>query len=150
MAKSSYSTVMLLVETSDEGMKAAREAVGLAADSGSTLIVASVVDTALLRQLLTYRIFVQEEMEEYETDMKESARKHLDYVCSLADREGVNYERSLLTGATHSVVLEEQRKTEADLLIMAAFRASTATRDVMAREKQLILDEIRCPILLVR
>ncbi len=150
MAKSAYSTMMLLVETSDEGMKAAREAIGLAKDANANLIVASVVDTALLRQLLTYRIFVQEEMEEYESDMKDSARKHLEYVCQLADKEGIEYERRLLTGATHSAVLDEQRRTEADLLIMAAFRASTATRDVMAREKQLILDEISCPILLVR
>ena len=150
MARSTYNTVMLLVETSDEGMKAAREAIRLAADAGSTLIVASVVDTALLRQLLTYRIFVQEEMEEYEEDLKESARKHLEYVCSLAEKKDIDYERSLLTGATHSAVLDEQRRTEADLLIMAAFRASTASRDVMAREKQLILDEIPCQILLVR
>lgn len=150
MGKQAYGTILLLVETTDEGVTAARDAVALAADEAAVLVAASVVDTALLRRLLTYRIFVQEEMEEYERDLKENARRQLDYVCSLAEQKGVEYRRILLTGATHSAVLEEQRKAGADLLVMGAFSASTATRDVIAREKQLILDEVPCPVLLVR
>jgi hypothetical protein len=33
---------------------------------------------------------------------------------------------------------------------MGAYRATMAKRDLMASEKQLIVDEIACPVLLVR
>ena len=150
MGKVAYDTILLLVEGSDEGMKAARDCVALAEDEGADIVAAAVVDTALLRQLLTYRIFVQEEMEEYEEDLRRSAEKHLKYVSSLAEEAGVSCRTELLSGATHSAVLAQQEEERADLLVMGGFRASTAQRDVKAREKQLILDEIPCPVLLVR
>jgi len=131
-------------------MAAARDAITLAADEEAVLVLAAVVDTAILRQLLTYRIFVQEEMEEYEEELRESAKKQLDYISSLARKAKVECECSLLTGAVHGAVLAEQKRSGAELLVMGAFKASTASRDIVAREKQLILDEIPCPVLLVR
>ncbi|KPK62161.1 MAG: hypothetical protein AMK73_06660 [Planctomycetes bacterium SM23_32] len=150
MAKHTYATILLLAEGTDQGMKAARDAINLAADEDATLIVASVVDTSTLRQLLSSRIFVQEEMEEYEQELEQSCRKQLNYIAQLADKAGVKNRTALLKGACHTVILREQKERGADLLVMGAFRASLARRDVMAREKQLIIDEVPCPVLLVR
>jgi len=150
MAKHAYSTILLFAEGSQEGMKAARDAIGLAVDEEATLVIAAVVDTSTLRQLLSSHIFLQEEMEEYERDLEESCRKQLNYVAQLADKAGVRNRTSLLRGSCHSVLLREQKERAADLFVTGAFRASTVRRDLMAREKQLILDEIPCPVLLVR
>jgi nucleotide-binding universal stress UspA family protein len=150
MARHAYSTILLFAEGSDEGMHAAREAVSLAADEHAYLIIASVVDTSTLRQLVSSRIFVQEEMEEYEEELEASCRKQINYVAGLAQKAGVEHRSSLLRGACHSAILREQKERNADLLVMGAYRASTARRDLMAREKQLIIDEIPCPVLLVR
>jgi nucleotide-binding universal stress UspA family protein len=140
MAERAYSTILLLAESSEEGVKAARDAVRLAA----------VVDTSVLKQLVTFRIFVEEEKAEYEKDLEESCQKQLNYMSQLAAKAGVTHRTSLLRGACHSVVLREQKARGADLLIMGAFRASTARRDLAAQEKQLIIDDIPCPVLLVR
>ena len=150
MARHTYSTILLFAESSDEGMRAARDAVHLAADEDAALAIAAVVDTNTLKQLLTFRIFVEEEMEEYEQELEESCRKQLNYVAQLADKAGVTNRTALLRGACHTVILREQKDLDADLLVMGAFRASTARRDLMAHEKQLILDECPCPVLLVR
>ncbi|MHC4480585.1 MAG: universal stress protein [Planctomycetota bacterium] len=150
MARRTFSTILLFAEGSDEGMKAAKDAIALADDENATLIIASVVDTSTLKQLVSSRIFVQEEMEEYEQELEESCRKQLNYIAQLADRAGVKNRTALLTGACHTAVLREQRARNADLLVMGAYRATTARRDLMAREKQLIVDEIPCPVLLVR
>ena len=150
MAKHTYSTILLLAEGSDQGMKAARDAINLAADEGATLVIAAVVDTSTLKQLLASRIFIQEEMEEYERELEESCRKQMDYIAQLADKARVKNRTSLLRGACHAAILREQRERRADLLVMGAYRASTARRDMMAREKQLIVDDIPCPVLLVR
>jgi len=150
MAKHAYATILLYAEGSDSGLKAVRDAVALAADEDATLVIAGVVDTSSLKQLLASRIFVQEEMEEYEQELEESCRSHLAYAAQLADGARVTHRTALLKGACHSAILREQRDAGADLLVMGAFRASVARRDLMAHEKQLILDEIPCPVLLVR
>ena len=150
MAKHTYSTILLFAEGSDEGMRAARDAINLAADESATLIIASVVDTSTLKQLLSYRIFIEEEMEEYERELEHSCLKQMNYIAQLADRAGVKYRTALLRGACHSVILREQKQRSANLLVMGAFRASTARRDLMASEKQLIIDQVPCPVLLVR
>jgi len=150
MGKHTYASILLFAEGSEEGMKAARDAIHLAADEDAELIIASVVDTNTLKQLLSYHIFVQEEMEEYERDLEASCQKQIKYVSQLADKAGVKHRTSLLRGACHSAILREQKERGASLLIMGAFRATTAKRDMMAREKQLIIDQIPCPVLLVR
>jgi len=149
MAKHTFSAIMLLVESTDEGMQAARRAIQLAADEGAVLHMVSVVDTHMLRQLLTYRIFVEEEMRQYEEHLERSCRRQLDYIAQLAAKHKVEHRSSLLSGACHTAVLQEQQRTGADLLVMGAFRPTTVRTDLMAREKQLIIDEIRCPVLLV-
>jgi len=150
MSPHAYGTILLLAEGTEDGMKAARDAISLAVDEEATLIIAAVVDTNILKHLLTARIFLQEEMEEYEHELGESGNKQLRYIAQLADKAGVKNRTCLLRGACHSVILREQRQRGADLLVMGGFRATTVKRDLMAREKQLIIDDVSCPVLLVR
>ena len=150
MAKSAYSTILLFAEGSEEGSRAAEDAIQLASDEGAALRIAAVVDTSTLKNLLTSKIFLEEEMEEYERELEDSGRKQLSYLAGLADKARVMNQTALLRGACHSAILKEQRDHGVDLLVMGAFRASTAGRDLIAREKQLILDDIPCPVLLVR
>jgi len=150
MATPAYSTILLFAEGSEQGIKAARHAIRLASAEGAELVIAAVVDTSTLRQLLTSRIFVEEEMQEYERELEDSCRNQLNYAAQLADKAGVKNRTSLLRGACHSAILQEQKERNADLLVMGAFQASRARRDLMAHEKQLIIDAIACPVLLVR
>ncbi|NLW50658.1 MAG: universal stress protein [Candidatus Brocadiaceae bacterium] len=150
MARHTYATILLFAEGSPEGMKAARDAIRLAAAEDAFLIIASVVDTSTLKQLLSSHIFIEEEMEEYEHELEESCRKQIHYVAQLAEKAAVKHRTSLLRGACHTAILREQKDRSATLLVMGAYRASTARRDLMAREKQLIVDEVPCPVLLVR
>jgi len=150
MARQTYSTILLFAEGSEAGMKAARNAISLAADEGATLICAGIVDTNMLKQLLQYHIFVEEEMEEYDQELEASCRKQLHYVTELAEQTNVTCRTVLLRGACHSALLRQQRESNADLLVMGAFRASTTRRDLLAHEKQLVIDEVPCHVLLVR
>jgi nucleotide-binding universal stress UspA family protein len=149
MPEKTFSNILLLAEGTDEGMQAARMAIELAAHDDATLIVVSVADTSKLRQLLTYRIFIQQEMDEFQKEIEASCQKQLDYVIDLARKKNVKTRASLQKGAIHAVVLQEQKAQNADLVVMGAFRTSRAKTDVMAREKELVVEEIACPVLLV-
>lgn len=149
MVEQTFSKILLLAESTDEGMEAARSAIALAGDEEATLLILSVVDSHTLKQLLKNRIFVEDEMEQYEQDLEKSAQKQLNYVAQLASKAKVEHRTSLVRGACHTSVLNKQKETDADLLIMGTYRATTVKTELMGREKQLIIDEIPCPVLLV-
>jgi nucleotide-binding universal stress UspA family protein len=150
MASKTYRNVMLLSESTEGGTRAARHAVELVSNEGAALTVVAVVDTDTLKTLVSRRIFIEEEMAEYESEIEKSSQKQLNYAISLAQKAKVKAEPVLLRGAWHSAVLSEQKKRAFDLIVMAGFKASMSKRDLIAREKQLILDEVGCPVLLVR
>ena len=144
-----FKSILLLVDGSDSHHAAAAKAIDLAAAHGASLTAAAVVDTDTLKQLLASRIFVPEEMEEYENELETSGRRQLASVTKVAAESGVKVDEVLVRGACHSAVLSEQKKLDADLVVLASFK-STARNDLLAREKQRIIDECPAAVLVVR
>ncbi len=148
--KQLVSHILLLVDKSNAAVPAARYAIEMAKQQRALLTAATVVDTESLRNLLRAHIFVTQEVEEYEKEMEASSRKQLNYICDLARKENVEAKAVTLKGNVHGAMLAHLRADEFDLLVMPAFVSSVAKRDLAAREKQLIVDEATCPVLLVR
>ena len=150
MAQQSFRHVLVLVDGTESSLKAAECGVQLAKAYRAQFTAVGVVDTATLKHLLTSGIMVAAEMQDYEHEIEASERKHLNYVADLAKENGVKAHTVLLKGAVHSAVLAEQKSCGADLIVIGAFRWTLAHRDQSARERQLILDEAPCPVLIVR
>ncbi|MBM4039651.1 MAG: universal stress protein [Planctomycetes bacterium] len=150
MAQTSFRHILVLVDGTESSLKAAECAVQLARAYKAQLSAVGVVDTATLKHLLTSGIMVAAESQEYERELEASGRKHLAYAADLARENGVKAQTVLLKGAVHSAVLAEQKSCGADLIVIGAFRWTLCHRDVSARERQLILDEAPCPVLVVR
>ena len=150
MARAPFRHILTLLDGTEASMKAAKYAIELAKASRVKLTGVGIVDTATLKHLLSTQIMVAAEMEEYERELEESARGHLAYFIGLAREAGVSAETVLIKGSTHSAMLAEQKSSGADLLVIGAFRWTLAHRDQRARERQLLLDEAPCPVLVVR
>ncbi len=150
MARAPFRHILTLVDGTEASMTAAKYAIQLAHSSRARLTAIGVVDTATLKHLLSSHIMVAAEMEEYERELEESARGHLAHFIALAKETGVAAETVLIKGATHSAMLAEQKASAADLIVLGAFRWTLAHRDQRARERQLLLDEAPCPVLVVR
>ena len=142
--------ILLLVDSTEASGAAAEFAISLAKACNAKLMAIAVVDTATLKELLTYRIMVSQEMEEYERDLEQTGRRQLALVEEQAAKAGVKVETIHKKGAIHSVAVEVQEKTGADAIVLSAFRMSQVQRDLLAKEKQLILDEVCCPVIVVK
>ncbi|MFH0964160.1 MAG: universal stress protein [Planctomycetota bacterium] len=142
--------ILLLVDSSDAARDAAEYAVELGHDFGARLVACSTVDTATLKTLALSRILVPVEVSELERDLEASSRKYLTLVADLAARNKVKAETLLLKGAVHSAVLATQKERKSDLIVMGAVNSHQARRDLVIRERQLILDESPCPVICVR
>jgi nucleotide-binding universal stress UspA family protein len=150
MARPLFRHILTVVDGTESSMAAAKYAIELAKAYKANLTAVAIVDTAMLKHLLSANIMVAVEMAEYEHELEDSSRTQLAYVYTLATEAGVKVNTVLLKGAAHAAVLAEQKSCAADLIVMAAFRWTLCQRDQMARERQLLLDEAPCPVLVVR
>lgn len=150
MAARRLSHIMVLVDGSEQGFHAAEQAIALARTAEAQLTAISVIDTETLRQLLTFNILATQEMTDFEGELEVSARGYLERVRSMAMDAKVVVEPLMVKGPCHGAVLAQQRQLQVDMLILPGFKSSRANRDLLAREYQKIVDDVACPVMLVK
>jgi nucleotide-binding universal stress UspA family protein len=142
--------ILVLVDGTESSFRAADAAIELARALGSQLTALAVVDTETLRQLLHVKILVDAEMGEFEKELQESARRALAEVRERALDRRIVPEEALLTGNVESVVPKEVQERRIDLIAVGGFESSRVTRDLLARQRQQVLDRAVCPVLVVK
>jgi nucleotide-binding universal stress UspA family protein len=142
--------LLLVVDGSEAGMAATHLAVGLARRLGSRLTAVYVVDTATMDYLMQLRIFVQDEREEFEADLERTGQRCLDALASLCHVADVEVTPLLLKGRFHSTILREARTLKADAIVLVGWSQSIMRKDAASVERQLVLDQAECPVLVVK
>ena len=142
--------ILLVVDSSDAAQDAAQYAVELAKEFRARLVACATVDTDTLKNLASSRILAPTEMSEFDEELEASSRKYLNLVADLAARNKVKAETILLRGSVHSSILHTQKERGSDVVILGAVHSHHARRDLVIRERQLILDEAPCPVICVR
>lgn len=142
---------LLLVLDGGQGWSdAAAFAVDMASRLKSHLIAVSVVDTDTLTHLLQRHIFVEEERAGYEKELENDAGRYLNHAEKLANKAGVAFEKKILRGNIHRVVLAEVAAQRADAIVIPAWKRSMLKRDLIPHERQLLLDEAECTLIVVK
>ena len=150
MAKPPVNHILVLVDGTEASFRAADRAIDLARALGAKLTALTVVDTETLRQLLNVKILVDAEMGEFEKELEESARRQLAEVRERALDQKVVIEEVLITGSVETVVPKEVQEREVDLIALGGFPSTKVTRDLVARQRQMIIDRATCPVLVVK
>ena len=150
MARSPVSHILVLVDGTQSSYRAADYAIELARTVGARLTALAVVDTDTLRQLLHVRILVDVEMAEFERELADSAQHQLDEVRNRAMDKRVKFEDILRSGNSEVIVPIELTERGIDLLAMGAFKSERVKTDLLARQRQQILDRANCPIIVVK
>ena len=143
-------SILLVVDGSQPSIAAANFAVDLAAQLASRITAVYVVDTATMDYLLQMRIFVREEREEFEQDLQRTGKRYLDYVTAAGSKAGVSVDTVLLRGRFNTMILQEARNRQVDAIVVGGWRRSVTRKDATSVERQLILDQADCPVLVVK
>jgi nucleotide-binding universal stress UspA family protein len=150
MARSQVSNILVLVDGTESSFAAADYALDLARALGAQITAMAIVDTDTLRQLLNVRILVDSEMNEFERELQMSAQRQLDEVGRRAMDKRVKFEEVLRSGNSEVIVPLELSQRGIDLLAMGAFASERVKHDLLARQRQQILDRVKCPVLIVK
>ena len=150
MAKPPVNHILVLVDGTEASFHAADTAIDLARALGAKLTALTVVDTETLRQLLNVKILVDAEMGEFEKELEQSARRQLAEVRERALNQKVVIDEVLVTGNVETVVPKEDQDRGVDLIALGGFPSTKVTRDLVARQRQQIIDRAACPVLVVK
>lgn len=148
--KSFFKKILAVVDNSDISIHAAEFAVNFADTQDADLYVVTVVDTDTINRLMKIKIFIEEEKEEFEIDLERTAKKNLNYIKEMAESKKVDVKTFLLKGNIHKMVLRKAEEIDADLIVLGGWKLSIIKRDLLVRERQLILDESKCCVIIVK
>jgi nucleotide-binding universal stress UspA family protein len=144
------SHILVLVDGTESSFHAADCAIDLARAVGARLTAMAVVDQETLHQLLSVRILVDDEMGEFERELQESAKRHLARVRERALDRRLAIEELLVTGNVEDIVPKTVQQHSVDLIALGGFESNRVSRDLLARQRQQIIDRAACPVLLVK
>ncbi|MCX5683341.1 MAG: universal stress protein [Planctomycetota bacterium] len=149
MGKSSLvNHILVLVDGTEASFHAADRAIDLARSIGARLTALAVIDRDTLHHLLSAKILVDVELSEFEKELESSARRHLDVVRQKAQEHHIEVDEVLATGNVGEIVPKEVHARGVDLICMGGFHSTRVSRDLLARQRQQVIDRAACAVLI--
>jgi len=142
--------ILVLVDGTEASFRAVDRAIDLARSLGARLTALAVIDRETLHHLLSVKILVDVELSEFEKELETSAERHLDVVRQRAQEHHLAVEEVLVTGNVGEIVPKEVRARGVDLICMGGFHSSRISRDLLARQRQQVIDRASCAVLIVK
>ena len=142
--------IMVLVDGTAPSFRAVDFALDLARMIRARVTALAVVETETLEQLLKVRILSPSEMEEFEAELKHHAKRALKEVAERARAKEVEAECILASGNSEEIVPKEVAERQVGLFVLGKFESSRSMRDLVARQRQQIVDRAPCHILVVK
>jgi nucleotide-binding universal stress UspA family protein len=150
MRSAPFEKIILYVDASEAALDAARYAVALAKSYGAQLHAIYVVNEKMLEELLSAKVFVEEEEVDLEQDLEADGRRYLAAVERLASGKDVTIGTELLKGVVHREVVDKATQMGASLIIIGEIEEPMSRKDAFFDEGEMILLLAKCPVLVVK
>ena len=142
--------VVLLVDGSEAGERAARFAVQLAQKIGCRVLAVYPVNTASMDYLLQMHIFVSEEKEDFEKAIEQKGEGYLRRIRALGEINGIAVETSLVRGRLHEAIMKHATRNHAKAILLGNWRTGRKSKDLSSAERELILELAEQPVFVIR
>ena len=143
--------ILVYIDGSDGSFRALDLALAIAARiPGCELSATFVIDQASLDSLLQLHYVVEEERNGLIQELQEKAERTLENARQRAGEAGVPLNAYILKGRLHQAIQHAIRQLDAELLIIGGWDNSYSHKDTTSVECQLILDQAKCHVLVVK
>jgi nucleotide-binding universal stress UspA family protein len=150
MTRPVFSNILVAITGSDASILAAKYAIIMAKTYRCALSAVYVVDTATIRQLTLSKIFIQEEIQEYEQSLEANGDRYLSFVDELDKAKNVKIDKSLRRGAVYSEILTAADEKKSDLIILGGWEKDRSSRDIISNAHREIMVNAKCSVLIVK
>ncbi len=147
---SPFNHLLVIVDGTETSDRALRLAIAQAAATRARVTAIAFVETDTLKRLLTVKVLSEAEMGDFELGLEESAQRQLTAAVATGKACGVAIETAIVRGNSEETVPREVARRGNDLIVLGAFDSQRANRDLLARQRQQIVDRAPCPVLVAR
>ena len=148
--KAPYSRILVYLDGSEGSMSAAMYAVLLARASGAALHAVYVVNTKAISDLVNARVFISSEKQEYLTDLRKDASRHLRHMEKLAASKDVDVTLESREGVPSAEVSSYIKDHGIDLLVLGSINVVRSRREELTSENDRMMRTAPCPVLVAR
>ncbi len=144
--------ILVPTDGSKTAQKAARYAVDLAKQLKASIIVLSVFDRSSSRAWATYdSVAAPQVLESMESYLQEAAKKHGEAVKKLCDKHGIPSKIILTTGHPVEDIVNEAKRSKADLIVMGSHGRSALAAAVLGSVAYGVIHrDMKTPVLVVK
>ena len=146
------SKIFVPTDGSKTAQKAARYAVDLAKQLKASIIVLSVFDWASFVGSISAASFAgPEALNPIESSLHEAAKKHAEAVKRVCDKQGVQSKTIITTGHPVDDIVQEAKKSKADLIVMGSHGRSALAAAVLGSVAYGVIHrDMKTPVLVVK
>jgi len=137
--------ILIPTDGSDYGMRAAEYGVSIAKMLDAQIIVVYVIDDVVLDQISTVT-----QRDDAERELKEDGQRHINYVLSLAKKEGVKTASVLAKGRPFDQIVHLAKEQNMDLIVMGTYGLKGAERILIGSVAERVIEYSPCPVLVVK
>ncbi len=142
--------LLLVVDGSNASLAASDFALALAAEKGCSIVAVYVVDTSTMDYLVNMRLLLSTERIAFEKQLEATGHRHLERVVNLAETASVKISTHMSKGIFHKSILHLAREHQADAIVVGGWQRTVTRKDYPSVERQAILDEAECPVIVVK
>ncbi len=145
-----FTDILVYLDGSESSMSAAMYSILLAKSTGARLHAIYVVNSKALGDLVSARIFINQEKAEYLSDLRKDAERHIRHMKKLAEPKDVELVTEIAEGSPAAEVSKYIKENRIDLLVIGSVNVIRSRREELASETDRMLRTVSCPVLVTR
>ena len=142
--------IMVYVDGSEGSVTAAQYGICLSRITGAEFYILYVVNTRALSDLVSAKIFLKAEEEEYKKDIDADADRYLNHVKRLALEKGVAAKVLKASGSVNVEIKNFVKEHNIDLLMIGELSKIQSRRDELYNESERAMRSVDCSVMIVK
>lgn len=141
----SIQKIIIPTDGSDYSVRAAEYGIGIAKMLGAQVTVVYVIDEVVLDQIAKIT-----ERDSAERELKEDGQRYVNYVTSVAEKQGVKASSLLAKGRPFEQIVHLARGLNIDLIVMGTYGRRGAERILIGSVAERVIEYASCPVLVIK
>ncbi|MGD0644765.1 MAG: universal stress protein [Candidatus Bathyarchaeia archaeon] len=137
--------ILIPTDGSDYGMRAAEYGISIAKMLDAQIMIVYVMDAVVLDQISKVA-----ERENVEREIKQDGQRYINYVLSVAEKEGVKSSSLITKGRPFEQIVHLAKELTVDLIVMGTYGRRGAERILIGSVAERVIEYSPCPVLVVK